>query len=68
VVERDVGVNGNYLSHPSNSVISSGVAIRFTDTVVIISRNRATDNPVHPNFCTVLFALAWPLTYTKLHS
>ena len=34
------GVNGNYLSHPSNSVISSGLAIGFTDTVVIISRNR----------------------------
>ena len=48
-IEGDVGVNANYLSHPSNSVISSGLAIRFTDDVVI-SRNRATDAPVHPNF------------------
>jgi hypothetical protein len=46
------------LSHPSKSVISSGLAIRSTDAVAIISGNRATDNPVHPNFCTVLFALA----------
>ena len=67
MVEGDGGVNANYLSHPSNSVISPGLAIGFTDTVVIISGNRATDTPVHPNFCTVLFALARPLTYTFLY-
>ena len=55
----DVGVNGNYLSHPSNSVISSGLAIRFTDAVVI-SGNRPTGAPVHPNFRTVSLVLAWP--------
>ena len=53
----DVGVNANYLSHPSNSVISSGLAIRFTDAV-IICRNRATDAPVYPNFCTFSLVLA----------
>jgi hypothetical protein len=47
----DVGVNANYLSHTSNSVISSSLAIRFTDDVVI-PRNRATDAPVYPNFRT----------------
>jgi hypothetical protein len=57
--EGDVGVNANYLSHPSNSVISSGLAVRFTDAVVI-SGNRATDTPVYPNFRTVPLVLAWP--------
>ena len=55
----DVGVNANYLSHPSNSVISSGLAIRFTDAVVI-SKNRATDAPVYPNFRIFSLGLAWP--------
>jgi hypothetical protein len=56
---RDVGVNGNYLSHPSYSVISSGLAMRSTDAVAI-SRNRATDGPVYPNLRTVSLVLAWP--------
>ena len=47
----NVGVNGNYLSHVSNSVISFSLAIRFTEDVVI-PRNRATDAPVYPNFRT----------------
>ena len=51
----DVGVNANYLYHGSNSVISSSLAIRFTDEVVI-PRNRATDAPVYPNFRTA----DWP--------
>jgi len=51
VLEGDVGVNGNYLSRSPNSVTSSGLAIRFTDEVVI-SRNLATDAPMHPNFRT----------------
>lgn len=34
--EGDVGVNANYLSHAFNSVISSGLAIRLTDDVVMI--------------------------------
>jgi hypothetical protein len=50
-VKRNVGVNANYLSHASNSVISSSLAIRFTEDVVI-PRNRATDTPVYPNFRT----------------
>ena len=41
-IEGDVGVNANYLSHASNSVISSSLAIRFTDGVVIPG-NRAAD-------------------------
>jgi anaerobic ribonucleoside-triphosphate reductase len=58
-IKRDVGVNGNYLSHPSHSVTSSGLPIRFTDAVVI-SGNRATDAPVYPNFRTVSLVLTWP--------
>jgi len=57
--EGDVGVNGNYLSNSSNSVISSGLAIRFPDGVVI-PRNRATDAPAHPNFGIVSLPLVWP--------
>jgi hypothetical protein len=38
----DVGVKTNYLSHAANSVISSSLAIRFTEDVVI-PKNRATD-------------------------
>jgi hypothetical protein len=53
----DVGVNTNYFFYPSTSVISSGLAIRFTDAVVI-SRNRPTDPPVHPNFRIVSLVLA----------
>jgi hypothetical protein len=56
---EDIGVNANYLSHPSYSVISISLAIRFTDAVVI-SGNRATGTPVHPNFCTIPLALARP--------
>jgi len=41
-IEGDVGVNANYLSHASNSVISFSLAIRFTEDVVI-HRNRAAD-------------------------
>ncbi len=48
---RDVGANGNYLSHLLNPVISSCLAIRFTQDVVI-PRNRATEAPVYPNFLT----------------
>ena len=46
VVRREggVGVNANYLPHASDSVVSSGLAIRFTDAFVI-SRKRATDPP-----------------------
>ena len=44
-IEGDVGVNTNYLSQAPNSVISSSLAIRFTEDVVI-PRNRATDAPV----------------------
>lgn len=40
----DVGINGNYLSHPSNSVNSSVLAIGFIDAVVI-SRRCATHDP-----------------------
>ena len=57
--EGDVGVNANYLSQPSNYVISSGLTIRFTDAVVI-SRNRATDATVYPNFRAFSLVLAWP--------
>jgi hypothetical protein len=57
--EGDVGVNANYLSHASNSVISSSLAIRFTDDVVN-PRNRATDAPAHPNFRTIMLVLACP--------
>jgi len=46
-IEGDVGVNENYLSHASSSVISSGLAIRFTDAFVI-PRKRATDPPCIP--------------------
>jgi len=49
--QGDVGVNANYLSHASTSVISSILAIRFTDDVVI-PRKRAADAPVYPNFRT----------------
>ena len=58
-VEGGVGVNANYLSHPSNSVISSSLAIRFTKDVVIL-RNRANGAPVHPNFHPVLLVFRWP--------
>ena len=58
-VRGPVGVKGNYLSYPSNSVISSGLAIRFTDAVVI-SGNRATKAPAYPNFRTVSLVLIWP--------
>ena len=58
-IEGGVGINTNYLSHPSNSIISSGLAIRFTEDVVIL-RNRATDAPVHPNFRPVSLVLVWP--------
>ena len=34
-LERDVGVNGNHLFRSSNSVISSGLVIQFTDAVVV---------------------------------
>ena len=43
-IEGDVGVNANYLSHASNSLISSSLAIRFTDDVVI-PRNRDAEAP-----------------------
>ena len=46
-VEGDVGVNANYFSHASNSVISFSLAIRFTDDVVI-PRNRDADAPCIP--------------------
>jgi hypothetical protein len=55
----DVGVNANDLSHASNSVISSSLAIRFIDDVVI-PRNRATDAAVYSNFRTVSIVFAWP--------
>jgi hypothetical protein len=54
-----VEVNGSYLSRLSNSAISSSLAIRFIDDVVI-SRNRAIDAPVYPNFRTVSPALVCP--------
>ena len=47
--QGDVGVNVNYVSHASTSVISSILAIPFTDDVVI-PRKRAADAPVYPNF------------------
>ncbi len=43
---------------PSNPVISSGLAIGFTDDVVI-RRNRAPSARVYPNFRIVLLVLAW---------
>jgi hypothetical protein len=42
-----------------DSVISSSLAIRFIDDVVI-PRNRATDAAVYPNFRTVSIVFAWP--------
>ena len=38
--------------------------MRFTDADVV-SGNRATDAPVHPNFRTVSLVLACPLIYTS---
>jgi len=46
LVQREITC---YLSHASNSIISSSLPIRFTDDVVI-PRNLATDAPVYPNF------------------
>ena len=47
----DVGVNANHLSQSLTSLISSSLAIRFTEDVVI-PKNRATDAHVYPNFLT----------------
>jgi integrase len=57
--EGEVGVNANYLSHPSNCFISSGLVIQFIDAVVI-SRNRAPYASVSPNFRPVLLVFRWP--------
>jgi hypothetical protein len=57
-------ININYLSHAFNSVIPSGLVIRFTDAV-FTSDNHAADAPVYPNFRAVSFALAW-LQFTPL--
>jgi hypothetical protein len=46
-IEGDVGVNANYLSHASNSVISFSLAARFTEDV-FMPQNRATDAPCIP--------------------
>ena len=46
-IEGDVGVNANYLSHASNSVISFSLAARFTKDV-FMPQNRATDAPCIP--------------------
>ena len=57
-------ININYLSYASNSVIPSGLVIRFSGDAVI-SGNHAPDAPVYPNFHAVSVALAC-LQFTHL--